>query len=57
MKKIFTLLLMAAAVIGSQAKVYTFEDLSKIDGTGVTKADDGSYLVTMNTSLANSDTV
>ena len=50
MKKIFTFCLMAVAVMGLQAKVYTFADLSNIENSGVTYAD-GVFYVNVNADL------
>ena len=51
MKNVFTFILMAAAACTLQAKVYTFADLSQIEGSGVTVASDGAYVLTMSTGL------
>ena len=64
MKKIYSLLLMAAVAVGAMANdfvtdgtgnVYTFNALSQIEGTGVTVQDDGSYLVSADFTIAEGD--
>ena len=64
MKKIYSLLLMAAVAVGAMADdfvtdgtgiVYTFNALSQIEGTGVTVQDDGSYLVSTDFTIAEGD--
>ncbi len=64
MKKIYSLLLMAAVAVGAMAddfvtdgtgNVYTFNALSQIEGTGVTVQDDGSYLVRADFTIAEGD--
>ena len=64
MKKIYSLLLMAAVAVGAMAddfvtdgtgNVYTFNALSQIEGTGVTVQDDGSYLVSTDFTIAEGD--
>ena len=64
MKKIYSLLLMAAVAVGAMAddfvtdgtgNVYTFNGLSQIEGTGVTVQDDGSYLVSADFTIAEGD--
>ena len=64
MKKIYSLLLMAAVAVGAMAddfvtdgtgNVYTFNALSQIEATGVTVQDDGSYLVSADFTIAEGD--
>ena len=64
MKKIYSLLLMAAVAVGAMAddfvsdgtgNVYTFNALSQIEGTGVTLQDDGSYLVAADFTISEGD--
>ena len=50
MKKTFTLLLIAAASLVVQGKVYTLADLAGIEGSGVSVAD-GVYTLSLNTEL------
>ena len=64
MKKIYSLVLMAAMAAGAMAQgfvsdgtgtVYTFNTLSQIEGTGVTLQDDGSYLVAADFTISEGD--
>ena len=64
MKKIYAFVLMTAIAAGAMAddfatdgtgNVYTFNNLSQIEGTGVTLQDDGSYLVSANFTIAEGD--
>ena len=50
MKKLYTLALMALAVVSLQAKVYTLADLAAIEGSGVTFVD-GDYIVNVDAAL------
>ena len=65
MKKLFTLLLVAAATVGTMSatfvssgsgKAYTFAQLAKIDTSGVTATDSG-YVVTADFTIAAGDTL
>jgi len=64
MKRIYSLLLMAAVTAGAMAdefvtngsgNVYTFNSLSQIEGTGVTLHEDGSYVVANDITIAEGD--
>jgi len=66
MKKIYLLMMMAAVAVGSQAaefvsdgagRVYTFQELSTIDTTGVTLQEDGSYVVSQDFTISAGDTL
>ena len=66
MKKIYSFLLMAAVAVGAMAdefvtdgagNVYTFNGLSQIENSGVTLAEDGSYIVTADFTIAAGDTL
>lgn len=65
MKKIFTLLLVAAATVGTMSatfvsagtgRAYTFAQLAAIDTSGVTATDSG-YVVTADFTIAAGDTL
>jgi len=63
MKKIFTLVLMAGVASLAHAEFvspgtgtnYTFADLAAIDTSGVTRADDGGYVVAQNLTISAGD--
>ncbi len=64
MKKFYAFILMAAVAAGAVAddfvtdgtgKVYTFNALSQVEGTGVTLQEDGSYLVSADFTIAEGD--
>ena len=64
MKKFYSFLIMAAMAAVAMAQgfvsdgtgnVYTFNDLSQIEGTGVTLQDDGSYLVAQDFTISEGD--
>ena len=64
MKKFYSFLIMAAMAAAAMAQgfvsdgtgnVYTFNDLSQIEGTGVTLQDDGSYLVAQDFTISEGD--
>ena len=64
MKKIYALLLMAAVALGTVADefvtagnndLWDFDKLSHIEGSGVTRQEDGSYLVNANFTISEGD--
>ena len=64
MKKFYSFLIMAAMAAVAMAQgfvsdgtgnVYTFNDLSQIEGTGVTLQDDGSFLVAQDFTISEGD--